>query len=60
MGNKVEMSIAPNVGHGFFNGQPWHNATLIKADEFLAGLGILKGPPTIKPTDASAKLQKDR
>ncbi|MCL2648764.1 MAG: alpha/beta hydrolase [Phycisphaerales bacterium] len=48
LGNKVELWTAANIGHGFFNGQPWHNATLIKTDKFLAELGILQGPPTIK------------
>jgi len=41
LGNKIELSITPNVGHGFFNGQPWHGETLKKADAFLVELGIL-------------------
>lgn len=33
--------------HGFFNNDPWRTRTLIKADEFLASLDWLKGPPTL-------------
>ncbi len=40
-------------GHGFFNGEPWKTATLIEADKFLASLGWLKGPPTLKEPDLS-------
>jgi acetyl esterase/lipase len=47
-GGRCELWIADKLGHGFFNNQPWHDATTRKADEFLVSLGYLKGPPTIK------------
>jgi hypothetical protein len=43
------------MAHSFFNNQPWRMATVRKADLFLASLGNLKGPPTIKE-DPAAKL----
>jgi acetyl esterase/lipase len=55
LGRRCELWIADKMGHGFFNNQPWHNATTRKADEFLVSLGYLKGPPTIKENPA-AKL----
>lgn len=52
-GNRVELYTASNVGHGFFNRSPWNEVTAQKTDEFLASLGYLKGPPTLKlPADA--------
>ena len=43
---------------GFFNRQPWHDATLRKADEFLTALGYLKGEPQIKaPAEAVLKRE---
>jgi len=59
LGNRFELWTAEGKPHGFFNAEPWHQATLIKADEFLASLGYLTGPPTIKPVDAKAALQKE-
>jgi acetyl esterase len=58
IGAKVELYIAPGQTHGFFNHSPWMEVTAAKADEFLASLGYLQGPPTIKlPTD-SPQLEK--
>jgi len=48
LGNRCELWTAEGQRHGFFNRSPWHEATLRKADEFLASLGYLQGPPTIK------------
>jgi hypothetical protein len=45
--------IADKMGHGFFNNQPWHDATTRKADEFLVSLGYLEGPPSIKENPAA-------
>lgn len=52
-GSRCELWIADKMGHGFFNNQPWHDATTRKADEFLASLGYLQGPPTIKENPAA-------
>jgi acetyl esterase/lipase len=56
LGGQIKVWEAPGVGHGFFNATPWHEATLIKVDQFLASLGFVKGPPTIPPADAAAVL----
>src|SRR5581483_377266 len=47
-GARGEVFLADGVGHGFFNRSPWQEKTLRRADEFLASLGYLQGPPTIK------------
>jgi acetyl esterase len=57
LGNHSELWIADGQGHGFFNRQPWHDATLRKTDEFLTALGYLKGEPAIK-VPAGATLKK--
>ena len=56
LGDQCELWVAEGMSHGFFNGQPWHDATLRKADEFLTALGYLKGGPQIKaPANAVLK-----
>jgi acetyl esterase/lipase len=60
-GNKVELYTAAGQKHGFFNdreGSPWHAHCLHQTDLFLAGLGYLKGRPTIQPL-AGFSLQKE-
>lgn len=52
-GTRCELWTAEKMPHGFFNRQPWHSATTRKADEFLASLGYVKGPPTIKENSAA-------
>lgn len=47
-GSRAELFTADGVGHGFFNRAPWQERTLRRADEFLATLGYLQGPPTLK------------
>jgi acetyl esterase/lipase len=37
--------------HGFFNQDPYKTRTLIEADQFLASLGWLNGPPTLAEPD---------
>ena len=59
LGNAVELWTAAGQPHGFFNRAPWHEATVRKADEFLASLGWLAGPPTMKPADDKAALTKE-
>jgi acetyl esterase len=54
-GARCEVWIAENNRHGFFNRPPWHEVTARKADEFLAALGYLQGPPKIG-LNSSAKL----
>lgn len=48
-GNRCELSAYEGQGHGFFNfdrGQLFYD-TMYAADEFLASLGYLEGPPTL-------------
>ena len=47
-GARCETHIYPGVGHGFFNKEPYFSQTVIEADKFLASLGWLEGPPTLK------------
>jgi acetyl esterase len=60
LGNRVEFQVAPGVGHGFFNKPPWREITLKCADEFLAALGLLQGPPTVQIPDAAKALQPEK
>lgn len=58
LGNRLELWTAAGMAHGFFNGQPWRDATLRKADEFLASLGYLTGsPPLAAPAGAQLKRE---
>lgn len=53
MGNRSEFWTAADMPHGFFNRQPWHDATLRQTDAFLRALGYLAGEPAIaSPPDA--------
>lgn len=58
LGSNVELWTAEGEPHAFFNRPPWHEATTIKADEFLTSLGYLTGQPTLKPYDEKAVLKK--
>ena len=60
VGARVELYSADGMPHGFFNKPPWTKITVRQADEFLAGLGYLKGDPTIKPpAGATQTLKKE-
>jgi acetyl esterase len=52
-GSRCELWTADGMEHSFFNRQPWRDDTVRKADEFLASLGYLKGPPTIRENPAA-------
>ena len=56
---RAELWTAEGQAHGFFNKVPYAQLTIKKADEFLASLGYVKGPPTVKvPEDAPALKQQ--
>ncbi|MBM3458162.1 MAG: alpha/beta hydrolase [Armatimonadetes bacterium] len=56
LGNRVELHLAPDMPHAFFNRPPWLQSTTRKADEFLSALGYLTGPPALAPvTEAALK-----
>jgi acetyl esterase len=53
-GIRCDIHIYEGQPHGFFNyreGNRYYTVTLRTADEFLAGLGWLKGPPTLPKLD---------
>ena len=54
-GARCETRFYDGVGHTFFNREPHRTLTLIEADEFLASLGWLEGPPMITAPAAHAK-----
>jgi len=58
LGARVELYTAEGMPHGFFNRSPWTEITARQADEFLAGLGYLKGEPTIKPPAGATQTLK--
>lgn len=58
LGNTNEFWTAADMAHGFFNRQPWHDAVVLKTDEFLAKLGYLKEQAQITPV-ASAVLRHE-
>lgn len=55
-GGRCELWIADKMGHGFFNHQPWHEVTTRKADEFIASLGYLQGPPAMKENPSAVLM----
>jgi len=57
-GVRSEVWTAAGQPHAFFNKPPWHEATMIKADEFLTSLGFLKGAPTMQPASTNAVMVK--
>lgn len=47
-GVRATLVATPGMGHGYFNRSPYRERTLVEADKFLASLGYLEGPPTLK------------
>lgn len=58
LGVRADLYTAADMPHSFFNRSPWTEVTAQKADEFLASLGYLKGPPTIKLPAGAVRLEK--
>lgn len=57
LGNRTtKVWLAEGMPHGFFNRDPWQTLTLIEADRFLAGLGVLTGGPTLRAPAGPEKL----
>ena len=54
----VELWIAEDQEHSFFNKQPWQDMTIRASDEFLKDLGLIKGEPTLVPPKTQGKLVK--
>ena len=47
-GVRAEACFYEGQGHSFFNREPYLSLTLLECDKFLAALGWLQGPPTLK------------
>jgi acetyl esterase len=56
----IDQRLAEGQAHGFFNKEPWRSITLVEADRFLVGLGLLKGEPTRPVPPNGGSLTKDR
>jgi len=56
--HSVELWIAEDQEHSFFNKQPWQDMTIRASDEFLKDLGLIKGEPTLVPPKTQGKLVK--
>ena len=56
--HSVEVWIAEDQEHSFFNKQPWQDMTIRASDEFLKDLGLINGEPTLVPPKTQGKLVK--
>lgn len=54
----IDLRLAEGEEHGFFNQDPWQSVTLIEADRFLAGLGLIEGEPTLAVPGGAGSLVK--
>jgi acetyl esterase len=52
----IDLRIAKDMPHGFFNDSTWRTVTLIAADEFLVKQGLLTGKPTLAPPASGEAL----
>jgi acetyl esterase len=52
-GSRCDLWVADKQAHGFFNSQPWHDATTRLADDFLVSLGYVKGASPIRQNPAA-------
>lgn len=52
-GIRCDLWVADQQRHGFFNGQPWHDATTRLADAFLVSLGHLQGSSPLRANPAA-------
>ncbi len=59
LGVKADLYTAAEQPHGFFNREPWLSVTTRKADEFLTGLGYLKGEPALKLPAKAPELKNE-
>jgi arylsulfatase A-like enzyme/acetyl esterase/lipase len=56
LGLRAELCTAAGQPHGFFNRSPWAESTVRRADEFLASLGFLAGPPAVHVPEGTPPL----
>lgn len=56
----IDLQIAAEQGHSFFNKEPWRAVTLIAADEFLVKQGFLTGKSTLAIPAEGEKLKLEK
>ena len=56
-GVRCDTHVYTNAVHGFFNREPYLTLTLIEADKFLASIGWLKGPPTLRDAETNSEVR---
>jgi acetyl esterase len=57
LGVEVQLYLARDQKHGFFNRGPWLSRTIYQMDLFLAQQGYLKGKPTLNPPREAQLVQ---
>jgi acetyl esterase/lipase len=59
LGLDVELWLASDQPHGFFNDSPWLEVTTLRLDQYLTRLGYLTGEPTISLPENAPSLILD-
>jgi acetyl esterase/lipase len=59
LGLDVELWLASDQPHGFFNESPWLEVTTLRTDQYLMRLGYLIGDPTVSLPDNAPSLTQD-
>ena len=60
-GNKtIDLQIAKNQAHGFFNRDPWQTVCILAADRFLVDQGLLQGTATRTPPPSGEQLTRQK
>lgn len=59
LGLRAEMWTAPDMPHGFFNREPWIQATARQMESFLTSLGYLGGESALKIPDGVPALKSE-
>lgn len=60
LGLDVELWLASDQPHGFFNDSPWLEVTTLRLDEYLTRLGYLSGQPTVSLPENAPSLRQDK
>jgi hypothetical protein len=59
LGLDVELWLAADQPHGFFNDSPWLEVTTLRLDRYLTRLGYLSGEPKIALPENAPSLRQD-
>lgn len=60
LGLDVELWLAADQPHGFFNDSPWLEVTTLRLDRYLTRLGYLSGAPTVALPENAPSLKQNR